>query len=272
MSNVEKFLMGNTVTPREWQHGESLQAKRGGAYTGRGRIMVDRAQSPRRLCIMATLLSLPAAVGSIPRRLLFNHAYSWLNHSAALAANVENNIQMHRGWAVVLDDDVSCAAKLAAAGLSNRTQRWYRSPPHLQAAADTPFPHRAYYLDRVTKGKYMTDLCRLAQVYLLGGVYIDSDVVMLHPADMLLHWNLTTATNLGADSLNQAILAAPARSPLISKALTVFDQWVRFGTPVNGWVGPDLLRQTLLAQRMRFGTRTQRDVLRYRRGVNLLRE
>ena len=149
---------------------------------------------------------------TVPRRLIFNYRVDLLNspvhRSKCTAANLNRTVAMHSDWQLTFDTDASCLTKLAALGVAPRVLSWYRM-------------NKQRLYARSTYGVFMSDLCRLAQVFLHGGVYLDNDVYLYEKLD---RWVLpyTFASVGGLDSttgLYQAILAAAPGHVAVCAAL-----------------------------------------------------
>ena len=244
-----------------------------------------------------------------PRNLLFNHRVNLLNASTAdgswedahLRANVRRTIAQFAGWRTVFDDDDACERRLATDPSLDFLSRdrllfWYRKrgrwdpSPWLWplalwrrarwwvASGQLLSPTAAPPLFGVHRGAFRSDLCRLAQLYSEGGLYLDNDVVPLAGlADAIAGPGAAPVTTVLEESqkyLFQAILAAPPRSDLVRRALLYFEEWVcgaRAATGEN--VGPALLMQAVDDEYgLSAATAAGRRRLRSRHGVHILVE
>jgi hypothetical protein len=92
----------------------------------------------------------------IPHNLIFN-SKGGLKHEHALLQDNTKSIQtLFPGWRVIDDTDLTCLEKLLAIDFmksaTSEIKQWY-------TAEDTP-------------GAYKSDVCRLAQLYQHGGIYL----------------------------------------------------------------------------------------------------
>ena len=135
---------------------------------------------------------------------------------------IENNVDrikdMHPEWNVVFDDDVSCVEKLMKTGYFDevgrrRIQQWYDAAP----------------------GRLKSDLCRLAQLYVSGGVYMDNDLQLMTNLDDVLRPTDTFVSVWAAKAISartkevtnrgivfQAFMAAAKGSPIVTRGLELF--------------------------------------------------
>lgn len=145
-----------------------------------------------------------------------------------IKANVQKMHTMHEHWNFIIDDDKSCVQKLRQLSfVTPKTIQWYETTNKL--------------------GKYRSDVCRLAQLWLHGGVYLDNDFEMLLPLDTVLtgQHTMVTARAMGGTTVFQAILAAPASSPLVQKAMMYSQEFIAGTRQITGWLGPVIMGQVL---------------------------
>lgn len=186
----------------------------------------------------------------LPRTLLFNHHGSrgeLRARSPILDVTVNRTISLHPGWRVVWYDDVMCLDLVAALSKEGRVGThaapWY----HRKAA---PARSQAGSVNDATWGKYKSDLCRLAQLYRYGGVYVDNDLMLLRGLEPLRHHRFSTALAArrsgGVEPLMQGVLASGAGEPIIGVALRTFSRWIDGDVRIlSGWAGPNLLSRSL---------------------------
>ena len=149
---------------------------------------------------------------AVPRRLLFNYRvnllHSPVHRSTCAAANLNRTLAMHSEWERIFDTDTSCLVKLAALGVAPRVLSWYRM-------------NKQRLYARGTYGVFMSDLCRLAQVFLHGGVYLDNDVYLYEKLDRwVLPYTFVSVGGLDPTTgLYQAMLAAGPGNVAVCAAL-----------------------------------------------------
>ncbi|KAL7521958.1 hypothetical protein ACHAWX_006655 [Stephanocyclus meneghinianus] len=120
--------------------------------------------------------------------------------------NIRHNFQFFPQWKVISDNDDTCLQKIKqspAFGDSLMIADWFRN--------------------QSTPGMYKSDACRLAQLYLDGGVYLDND---LHITSSLLELlergpEIISCINVGGKNIFQAILAAPPGHSLIRRSMEI---------------------------------------------------
>ena len=162
----------------------------------------------------------------IPRVLLFNHRTNLLGHDSLLAQNVRATIRKHADWSVVFDTDDSCIDKIDGLLHAPEAVAWYR--------------------DVRTLGKHRSDLCRLAQLYLTGGLYVDNDLEVA--TSLWKHVStkqVTTVLSVDAHNIFQALLAAVPGHWLVWKSLQLFLEVIRRERVVQGWIGPTILYEAI---------------------------
>ena len=161
----------------------------------------------------------------IPTTLIMNYK-SLTGLPRLISNNVESLKQMHPTWKHIFDDDASCLEKVFSTTASfnlpqQRLRKWWIE----------------------VEGKIRSDLCRLSQLYLDGGVYLDNDLdLRISLSDILRAddrffsvWAATYRDNIsgkvrGGESdgiVFQAIMGAPAKSPVIYAALKLFSNFIR---------------------------------------------
>jgi hypothetical protein len=93
---------------------------------------------------------------SIPHNLLFNSKDGRKHEHILLRLNIKYYKKLFPGWRVIDDTDKTCLEKLLAIDFmksaTSQIQQWY-------TAEDTPGAHKS-------------DVCRLAQLYQHGGIYL----------------------------------------------------------------------------------------------------
>ena len=107
--------------------------------------------------------------------------------------NILNNWGYFPGWALISDNDITCLDKIKKTNVFNNSEisMWYASND--------------------TRGMYKSDVCRLAQLYLDGGVYLDNDLELTSSLLDILKGpvDIVSAVSLGGNDIFQAIFAAP---------------------------------------------------------------
>ena len=122
-------------------------------------------------------------------------------------------------------------------------------------------------------GKYRSDLCRLAQLYRRGGVYLDNDIEILVPLGPIVQEShLTSVLEPTRTGVFQALLAAPARSCIIAAAINSMTNIIVTGQrSADGgsvWLGPSVMAGVLRRQAPAFPDSTRLA----RQGIRLLQE
>lgn len=130
----------------------------------------------------------------IPTNFVINTKFGIHMEPTLIQENIRHNFQFFPQWKVISDNDDTCLQKIKqspAFGDSLMIADWFRN--------------------QSTPGMYKSDACRLAQLYLDGGVYLDND---LHITSSLLELlergpEIISCINVGGKNIFQAILAAP---------------------------------------------------------------
>eukprot|EP00804_Cyclotella_cryptica_P009326 CCRYP_008988-RA/>CCRYP_008988-RA protein AED:0.03 eAED:0.03 QI:206/1/1/1/0/0.5/2/296/326 len=142
----------------------------------------------------------------IPPNFIVNTKLGVHLEPALIQENILHNLQFFPEWKVISDNDDSCLRKIKQTpvfGDSLLIAHWFRK--------------------QSTPGMYKSDACRLAQLYLDGGVYLDND---LHITSSLLELlesgpEVISCINVGGKNIFQAILAAPPGHPLIRRSIEI---------------------------------------------------
>jgi hypothetical protein len=161
----------------------------------------------------------------IPKNILFNFKDKHFE-SKLIERNVERIKLAHQDWNVIFDDDESCYRKIL--NVSH----------HFSIQGDKLL---TWWTKSSVPGKIRSDLCRLAQLYFDGGVYLDNDldvVVNLNdvvgPRDSFIScWSLPHVDGDGVQRggepdgiVFQALMAATKRSSIITRGLDLFFQLI----------------------------------------------
>lgn len=184
------------------------------------------------------LVTAKKSPSGIPTNLIFNYKDNFLKNSTStnryIYSNVLNMIELHQGWNVIFDDDRECAKKILSLNdiLGNSTLYWFTNGNKY--------------------GKYRSDLCRIVQLFLSGGVYIDNDIQLLH------HWssvfqekNCTFVTVLSRPPITstfQAIIGSTKEHPILKKALIMHRQFAEGTLSIKGMLGPDILYKAIASE------------------------
>lgn len=128
---------------------------------------------------------------------------------------------------------------------------------------------------QITLVKFKSDLCRLAQLYLDGGMYLDNDIELLKTfEDGVLNSdgvNIITSLTYSENAFFQAILASPPRHPFILRNLNNFKDMIEGNYEVTSQFGPRLMIGAFINQYNVSG-RIDRQKLLDEHGVYLLKE
>lgn len=114
---------------------------------------------------------------------------------------------------------------------------WERIKPYVEIVkVDPPLHHNGYDLEYV---QYQADVLRLKILYEQGGIYLDTDMLLLKPIDIAYEGDcvLSPDTLENPQSINAGFIAAVAYSPFIRrwlKAFEVNDTWA-YGAVVLPW-------------------------------------
>ena len=188
---------------------------------------------------------------TIPNNILFNHYstnYSQINPH--IVANMRHLVALHPGANVIFMDDAQCLDLMRQTRhlISDDTMEWYQGNKQLLHRLKESMPSTAPYYH----GKYLSDFCRLVQLYNHGGVYFDTDLQLSRNIRELLDVvNASFASVVaysGLDNRNdifQALTASQANTTLMARAITYFDQWIRGERSIYGLAGPSLLGQAI---------------------------
>jgi hypothetical protein len=148
------------------------------------------------------------ACQEVPQRLVFNYKTNLLQpkgnlgeHDARLAENVADSVKLFSDVQdVEFADDAECKAAIEEA--------------HSKQLAN--------FYDTESHGCYKSDLCRLAQLYLRGGYYLDNDIQPLYDfrSEMPPCTNFLSAIST-VNGVFQAVLGAAPKHPVIARALNL---------------------------------------------------
>ena len=176
----------------------------------------------------------------IPRNLIFNYKDNFLNNNSLtnrhIYSNVLDMIKLHKGWKVIFDDDRNCAKKIMSLNkiLGNSTLYWFTS-------------ENKY-------GKYRSDLCRIVQLFISGGVYLDNDIQLLyHWSSVFKEKNCNFVTVLSQPPIKstfQAIIASTQEHPILKKALIMHRQFAERTLSIKGMLGPDILYKAIASEKV----------------------
>ncbi|EED95055.1 predicted protein [Thalassiosira pseudonana CCMP1335] len=139
----------------------------------------------------------------IPSNILINSKEGHEREPDFIQSNIQNNLNFFPGWNLISDDDTSCLQKLKQVDVYNTSE------------IETWFTSKAI-------GVYKSDVCRMAQLYLHGGIYLDNDLELMSPAileDLESGFDVVSAISLTKKEIFQAILGAPPGHPLIHRAM-----------------------------------------------------
>ena len=131
----------------------------------------------------------------IPSNILINSKEGHEREPDFIQSNIQNNLNFFPGWNLISDDDTSCLQKLKQVDVYNT--------PSMES----------WFTSRATKGMYKSDVCRMAQLYLHGGIYFDNDLELTSSAiwEDLIGGFLDVVSAIAIDrrTIFQAILGAP---------------------------------------------------------------
>ena len=96
----------------------------------------------------------------IPPNLLANSKSGLDKELKFIQQNVIRNSAYFPGWKSISDDDASCLQKIKK----------------IKESSISSTDMVSWFISHQTPGKFKSDLCRLAQLYLHGGVYLDNDL------------------------------------------------------------------------------------------------
>jgi hypothetical protein len=102
----------------------------------------------------------------IPHNLIFNSKHGIKRESVDLQENVKRYEALYPNWTVFEDTDETCLEKLLSLDFmsnSNSTEQF-----------------REWYTDKGTIGPFKSDACRMAQLWLHGGIYFVRSFCKLH--------------------------------------------------------------------------------------------
>jgi hypothetical protein len=129
----------------------------------------------------------------IPSNILINSKDGHEREPDFIQSNIQNNLNFFPGWNLISDDDTSCLQKLKQVAVYNTSE------------IETWFTSKAI-------GVYKSDVCRMAQLYLHGGIYLDNDLGLMSSAileDLESGFDVVSAISLNKKEIFQAILGAP---------------------------------------------------------------
>ena len=132
----------------------------------------------------------------IPSNFIINTKSGLHNEPLFIQENVKNNLFLFPNYTFIQDDDASCLEKIKQIptfSKSNHTLAWFQS--------------------NETLGMLKSDACRLAQLYIDGGVYLDNDLELRTSLLDLISdgYDIITSVALNDRDIFQAIFAASPR-------------------------------------------------------------
>ena len=136
-----------------------------------------------------------ARVLRIPPNILVNSKDGFEELPELHQWNVKRNLDIFQGWNFVSDSDASCLRKIQL------TDALQHSPKVIQ-----------WFTHNNTNGKYKSDVCRLVQLYLHGGLYLDNDIQLLSSSfatQIMQGVDVISSLNVKGTAIFQAILGAP---------------------------------------------------------------
>ncbi|PQQ16341.1 uncharacterized protein Pyn_37717 [Prunus yedoensis var. nudiflora] len=129
------------------------------------------------------------------------------------------------------DNFVKDGYKVAVA-MPNLDELLKDTPTHIFASAWFEWRKTKYY------ATHYSELVRLAALYKYGGIYLDSDIIVLKPLSSLRN-SVGKEDQLAASSLNGAVMAFERKSPFIMECLKEF--YMTYDDTRLRWNGADLL-------------------------------
>jgi mannosyltransferase OCH1-like enzyme len=90
------------------------------------------------------------------------------------------------------------------------------------------------------KGMHKADMCRVAELYLLGGYYFDVDLLAVHPVSPANSVQFVTvkAPDEAKDGFFQAFTASAPGHPILKKSLDILLEVYQGKRKREGWLGP----------------------------------
>jgi len=135
----------------------------------------------------------PIPQNHIPPNFIINTKSGPHMESPILQQNILRNLHFFQEYKFISDNDQSCLQKMKNTQVfSSGVLNWYSK--------------------QSTPGMFKSDACRLAQVYLHGGIYLDNDLQVTTSMMELVNsgHEVITCINIGGTNIFNAILAAPA--------------------------------------------------------------
>ncbi|KAL7524005.1 hypothetical protein ACHAWF_000782, partial [Thalassiosira exigua] len=174
----------------------------------------------------------------IPRNILLNSKNGIDHLSPLIKLNIQRNIDLFPGWRVISDDDNSCMNKssLAYTSIFGSLSLSFNSTLE------------KWYSDKKIEGKFKSDLCRLAQLYLDGGVYLDNDLELTSSLGDIFEHDVDVVTSLarGPNAIFQAIFGCTKGNDIIRHSLGVFREHLEGITKVKyHHIGTEILFTSL---------------------------
>ena len=132
----------------------------------------------------------------IPPNFIINTKSGLHNEPLFIQENVKNNLFLFPNYTFIQDNDASCLEKMKQIPTfanSNHTLAWFQSND--------------------TLGMLKSDACRLAQLYIHGGLYLDNDLELRTSLLDLISdgYDIITSVALNDRDIFQAIFAASPR-------------------------------------------------------------
>jgi hypothetical protein len=82
-------------------------------------------------------------------------------------------------------------------------------------------PRLLQYFNNETEGAFRSDICRIADLYLKGGFYMDNDMRSMEAVMLPDHITFSTVLENNEQNFFQSFLASTPKNPVLKKALQV---------------------------------------------------
>jgi hypothetical protein len=133
-------------------------------------------------------------IAILPHNIIFNHKSDLSQVHVLLHKNVQHTTSFFPGWNIVFDTDTTCLDKM-------------KKIPFLK-----PSIHDWYQEENIF-GKFKSDLCRLVQLYLHGGIYFDNDFELMDPS-FIDNSTFLSVKSVDDQTIFQALIMSESHHPV----------------------------------------------------------
>lgn len=157
-----------------------------------------------------------ASPAGIPRRLSFNYKNNILEDKkpSGLYKNLANTVSVYEeAW----NDKENWNENET----DSRVTVDFLTDKECREAVTQAEPRLLQYFNNETEGAFRSDICRIADLYLKGGFYMDNDMRSMEAVMLPDHITFSTVLENNEQNFFQSFLASTPKNPVLKKALQV---------------------------------------------------